>query len=151
MNEFWRWAGSIPWYASIPILAILNACPIVVLSLRYARSNREMLHAERLRAIEAGLPWQEPESVSESAQPGAKFMHNAFWISFWVVVTVPGAAFSAASAVTTEFHIAIGIAAWSAAAVASVAAVVCATTLMIYARSRQEPRDNNLAKPREPT
>jgi hypothetical protein len=104
-----------------------------------------------MNAIEAGLPWQEPESVSESAQPGAKFMHNAFWISFWVVVTVPGAAFSAASAVTTDFHIAIGIAAWGAAALASVAAVVCVTTLMIYSRSCQEPRDSYSAKPRKPT
>ncbi len=151
MNEFWGWAGSIPWYAWIAIVAILGACAIVVLSLRYARANRELLHAERMNAIEAGLPWQEPESVSESAQPGAKFMHNAFWISFWVVVTVPGAAFSAASAVTTDFHIAIGIAAWGAAALASVAAVVCVTTLMIYSRSCQEPRDSYSAKPRKPT
>ena len=120
---------------------------ILVLSLRYARASRELLHTERVRAIEAGLLWEEPES----AKAGAKFMHNAFWISFWVVVTVPGAAFSAASAVATEFHVAIGIAAWSAAAVASVAAVVCATTLMIYARSRPETRDTYSAKPRKPS
>ncbi len=159
MNEFWGWAGSIPWYAWIAIVAILGVCAIVVLSLRHARVKRELLHAERIRAIEAGLPWQEPESAPKVApqvsekhkSPGAKFMHNAYWISFWVVVTVPGVAFSAASAVTTEFHIAIGIAAWGAAALASVAAVVCVTTLMIYSRSCQEPRDSYSAKPRKPT
>ena len=132
------------------IVAILGGCAIVVLSLRHARAKRELLHAERIRAIEAGLPWESPPlspaTKPESAQPpGAKFMHNAFWISFWIVSGVPGAAFSAASAATKEFHadqLAIGIAAWSAAAVASVAAVVCATTLMIYSRSRQEPRDS---------
>ena len=150
MNEFWRWAGSIPSTAWITTIAILGGCTIVVtivvLSLRHARANRELLHAERISAIEAGLPWQEPESASAVPPPaGAKFMHNAFWISFWIVSGVPGAAFSAASAATKEFHadqLAIGIAAWSAAAVASVAAVVCATTLMIYSRSRQEPRDS---------
>ena len=162
MNEFWRWAGSIPWFGWIPIVAILGVCAIVVLSLRYARAKRELLHAERIRAIEAGLPWQEPESAPEVApqvsekhkSPGAKFMHNAFWISFWIVSGVPGAAFSAASAATQKLHVeqlAIGIAAWSAAAVASVAAVVCATTLMIYSRSRLEPRDSYSAKPRKPT
>ncbi len=138
----------------ITILAILGGCTIVVtivvLSLRHARAVRELSHAERIRAIEAGLPWEEPES----AQAGAKFMHNAFWISFWVVVTVPGAAFSAASAVTKEFHVdqlAIGIAAWSAAALASVAAVVCATTLMVYSRSHQESRDSDSTQPRKLT
>ena len=119
---------------------------ILALSFRYARANRELLHAERIRAIDAGFPWEEPES----AQAGAKFMHN----SFWIVVGVPGAAFSAASAATKQFHVeqlAIGIAAWSAAAVASVAAVVCATTLMIYSRSRQEPRDTYSERHRKPT
>lgn len=138
MNEFWSWFGSIPWYAWIPILGILSACPIVALSLRHARSNRELLHAERMRAIEAGIPWQEPEA--ESDKPGAKFMHNAFWISFWLVVSVPGAAFSGASAATNEVdQSAISIIAWIAAALVSIAAVVGAATLMIYARSHQDP------------
>ncbi len=142
MNEFWSWFGTIPWFAWIPILAILNACPIVVLLLRHARNNRELLHAERIRAIEAGLPWQEPEP--ESAKPGAKFVHNAFWISFWLVVSVPSAAFSGASAGTKYAdQLAIAIAAWSAAGLASIAAVAGAATLMIYARSRQEPRDSS--------
>lgn len=81
-------------------------------------------------------------------------MYNAYWISFWVAVSIPGAAFSAASAATKERYVeqlALGIAAWSAAAVASAAAVVCATTRMIYARSRQEPRDSYSAKSRKPT
>ena len=148
MNEFWSWFGSIPWFAWIPILAILGGCPILILSLHHARANRELLHAERLRAIEVGLPWQEPES----AKPGAKFMHNAFWISFWLVVSVPSAALSGASAGTKYAdQLAIVVAVWSAAALASIAAVVCATTLMIYARSRQEPRDSYSAKPRKPT
>ena len=138
MNEFWSWFGSIPWFAWIPILAILCACPIVVLSLRHARINREMLHTERIHAIDAGLPYAE----AESARAGAKFMHNAFWISFWVVVSVPSAAFSAASAGTKYTdQLAIVAVVWTAAALASVAAVVCVTVLMIYSRSRQEPRD----------
>ncbi len=141
MNDFGSWFGSIPWFAWIPILAILGGCPIVVLSLRHARNNRELLHAERLRAIESGLPWQEPEP--ESAKPGAKFVHNAFWISFWLVVSVPSAALSGASASTKYAdQLAIVIATWSAAVLASIAAVAGATTMMIYARSRQIPRDS---------
>lgn len=141
MNEFWDWASSIPWYAWIVAVGILVGCVIVILSLRHARASREMLHAERTSAIEAGLPvWEE----AESAKHGSKFMHNAFWISFWLVVSVPGAAFSGASAGTKYVdQLAISIAAWSAAALVSIAAVISAVTLMIYARSRQEPRDNN--------
>ncbi len=142
MNEFWSWFGSIPWFAWIPILAILSACPIVALSLGHARTKRELLHAERIRAIEAGLPWQEPEQ--ESAKSGAKFMHNAFWISFWLVFTVPGAAFSGASSGTKYVdHLAIAIAAWSAAGLASIAAVGCATkarTRSFWSAIRATPR-----------
>lgn len=142
MNEFWSWFGSIPWFAWIPILAILSACPIVALSLRHARTNRELLHAERMRAIEAGMPWQDSEA--ESDKPGAKFMHNAFWISFWLVVSVPGAAFSGVSSGTKYVdQPAIAIIAWIAAALVSIAAVAGAATLMIYARSRPESRDKN--------
>lgn len=160
MNEFWRWVGSIPWGVWITIVALLGVWTIVVLLIRYARAKRELLHAERIRAIEAGLPWQEPKSAQpesaqpESAEPGAKFMHNAFWISFWVVVSVPSASFSAAATATKELHVdqlALGIAAWSAAALVSVAAVVCATTLMIYSRSRRESRDSDSTNPRKPT
>ncbi len=144
MNEFWHWAEAIPWYAWLAIAAVAGACIIVTLSLRHARANRELLHTERPRAIEAGLPTEDPETI----HAGAKFMHNAFWISFWLIVTVPGAAFSAASAVTTEFgadHLALTIAIFSVATLASIAAVGGALALMIYSRTHHESSDQNSA------
>ena len=47
MNEFWRWAGSIPWFAWIPIVAILGGT---------ATSITKMIinHRERMERIRAG-------------------------------------------------------------------------------------------------
>ncbi len=106
-----------------------------VLLLRHLRFTREKLHAERLKMIDAGYPLEEPESTKRPQQ----FMHNAFWISFWMVALVPSAAFSAAAGATDRRELAgYLIAIWIGASVASVAAVVCATILMIYSRCSRE-------------
>jgi hypothetical protein len=47
MNEFWRWAASIPWFAWIAIIAILCGC---------ATSMTKMIinHLERMERISRG-------------------------------------------------------------------------------------------------
>ncbi|MCH5373643.1 MAG: hypothetical protein JJ992_06675 [Planctomycetes bacterium] len=64
-------------------------------------------------------------------------MHNAFWISFWMVFMVPGGAFSAAATATERGveHVGVMLAIWISAAAASVASVICATVLMVHSRS----------------
>ena len=107
----------------------------IVLLLRHLRFTREKLHNERLKMIEAGYPLEEAESTKRRQQ----FMHNAFWISFWMVALVPSAAFSAAATATDRRELAgYIIAIWIGASVASVAAVVCASVLMICSRCSRE-------------
>ena len=124
------------WIA-ILVPAVFSALLVlfIVLLLRHLRFTREKLHDERLKMIEAGYPLEEPEST----QRRQRYMHNAFWISFWMVALVPSAAFSAATAATDRRELAgYIIAIWIGASAASVAAVICATVLMICSRCKWE-------------
>src|SRR5439155_23675908 len=97
--------------------------------------HRKLLHAERMRAIETGHPL---DMLDPGAQQ-AKYMHNAFWISFWLGFGVPAAAFGSAfesSSHLSGSHI-LGVVAWSGAALASIVAVACSTALMVHSRSGQ--------------
>ena len=85
--------------------------------------------------IEAGYPLEEAESTKRRQQ----YMHNAFWISFWMVFLVPSAAFSAAAMATDQRELAgYIIAIWIGASAASIAAVVCAAVSMICSRDSRE-------------
>lgn len=129
-------------FSLIPLVALLVVAAVgallilvIVLSLRHLRFTREKLHAERLKMIEAGYPLEEAESTKRRQQ----YMHNAFWISFWMVALVPSAAFSAAATATDRRELAgYIIAIWIGASAASVAAVVCAAVLMICSRCSRE-------------
>lgn len=62
-------------------------------------------------------------------------MHNAFWISFWMVALVP----SAAATATERRELAGYITTiWIGASAASAATVVCAAVLMICSRCSRE-------------
>jgi len=126
----------------LPTILLAFVVLVVIISLRYARFAREKLHAERLKMIEAGFPVDEPEQTKRQQQ----FMHNAFWISFWLVAFVPLVAFSAAATASDYSELAgFVIAIWIAASIASVAAVVSAAVLMIFSRSKRE--DDSEARP----
>lgn len=119
--------------------AVLFVFMITIMLFRQATENRKLLHAERMRSLEAGIPLNPPEQINVQA----KFMHNAFWISFWIVFGVPSAAFSAASAASHENgSLGLRIVIWIGSALASIAAVVCATILMIHSRGgSQKPAE----------
>ena len=89
--------------------------------------------------IDTGYPLEEPASTKRQQT----YMHNAYWISFWMVFAVPSSAFSAAAAATARGqHGGFLLTIWLGAAAASIAAVVCATVVMIYSRSRSEDEDD---------
>jgi hypothetical protein len=123
----------------LPIAVSALFILFMVVLLRHLRFNREKLHAERLKMIDTGYPLEEPESTKRQQ----KYMHNAFWISFWMVFGVPFSAFSAAAAATAKGqHSGYLLTIWVGASAASIAAVVCAAVLMIHSRSRQEEDDD---------
>jgi hypothetical protein len=66
--------------------------------MRHSRRNRELLHTERMRALELGQPasFSEPDKLQE------KYAHNAFWIAFWIGAGVPMVAAGAAAQVMTR-------------------------------------------------
>jgi hypothetical protein len=124
------------WVAilSVAVVVLFVGVLSLVMLFRQVRSSRQLLHAERMRSLEAGLPLEAPEE----AKLQSKFQHNAFWISFWMVFTVPPAALSAASASTqTNEYLALSIVIWITAGAVGIAAVVCAAVLMIYSRGRK--------------
>jgi hypothetical protein len=123
----------------VPAVSCAFVVSIIVLVLRHLRFTREKMHDERLKMIESGYPLEEPESTKRQQ----KYMHNAFWISFWMVFLVPSAAFSSAASATDRVeHLGYLLAIWIGASVASVAAVVCAAVLMMYSRSSREDEDD---------
>ena len=136
-------------FSLMPLIGLIVATAVcaltilfIVLFLRHLRFTREKLHAERLKMIEAGYPLEEAESTKRRQQ----YMHNAFWISFWMVFLVPSTAFSAAATATDRRELeGYTIAIWISASAASVAAVVCAAVLMISSRcSREDVGDGQM-------
>ncbi len=121
--------------ASVAAVLGLIAFFVVVL-FRHLQSVRQLTHLERMRMLEDGFPIEAPAETKAHA----KFMHNAFWISFWLVFSVPAAALSAASGATSAVNGSTTLLAviWSAAGAASIAAVGCATWLMIHTKPGKE-------------
>jgi hypothetical protein len=83
--------------------------------------------------VELGQPLNESPAIKSRE----KYMHNAFWISFWMVIAVPGGSISAAAAAAdkTQQQPALAYVIWGIAGATSIAAVGCATVLMLYSRS----------------
>src|ERR1700730_11994159 len=106
---------------------------LVWMLMRHSRKNRELLHKERMKALELG----QPAGFSEPDKLQANYAHNAFWIAFWIGAGLPAAVAWAAAYVMIQPHLqelGIVIAMWSSVAVVSIASVVCATVLMVSAR-----------------
>lgn len=119
----------------------------LVIILRFAQAGRQLQHAERMKAIEAGFPLEDTVAMKASE----KYMHNAFWISFWLGLGVPMVAFGAASSAERVItgNLGLGIAVWTGAALASIAGVVSAVVLMIFSRTKQADDASSIAvKPR---
>jgi hypothetical protein len=115
---------------------VLLAVVFLVLILRHLRNSRQLRHLEQMRSLELGHPLTPPDPTKLDQ----KYMHNAFWIAFWLVVAVPSATFSGAASamVKTGNSSTWGLVIWIAAGLASVAAVICATVLMIHSRRSTE-------------
>lgn len=140
---FWTAVGLIVGVLLLLVFVIL--CGMI---LHHLRRSRECLHAERLRALEVGhsATFAEPEKSRE------KYLHNAFWIAFWMGAGVPIAVAWAAASVTMQENVRTGVVltVWISAAVIGVTGVLCATVLMGIAR-RLDPGEEQTAcrKPAE--
>jgi hypothetical protein len=135
------------WVAVLSVSVVIIFLGVLFLRaiFRQIGSSRDLLHAERMRSLEAGFPLEAPEQ----ARLPAKFQHNAFWIAFWMVFMVPSAALSAASASTqTNVAFSLSIVIWIAASAVAIAAVVCALVLMIYSRGRKADYADGLLMPK---
>ena len=100
---------------------------------RQMRKSRELLHLERMKSLEMGRSI----GPSEAEKCQSKYLHNVFWICFWIGAVVPIAATSAASSVMIQTKVqefGIVLAVWICVAVISIASVVCGTALMISSR-----------------
>lgn len=113
-----------PSFAAITgmVVAVISLLVLVptYLALRHARRQREMEHAERLRALELGHPL--PGSYPKPPSPAG------VRIGLWVPLGVFGIAFIAAG---PGQH---SVGPWVAAAVVGTTAVVCGTVLTLIQR-----------------
>ena len=111
-------------FASVAVLMIVVALP-VVLSMRHAAKDRELLHAERLRALETGRP-----------MPGETVSHNATVATgggVWDPICVFG----------------IALAAWISAGCVGVTGVICGTVLTLH-NAMREGRATDQPSPAKP-
>jgi hypothetical protein len=123
------------WFPIIAIVAIalLFIGVLAWLGIRQAAKSRDLEHLQRMKALELGRP----TGPSETEKCQNKYLHNIFWIAFWIGAGVPIAAASGASSVMIQTHLqdfGIILAMWICVAVISVASVVCAAVLMISTR-----------------
>jgi hypothetical protein len=121
------------------IAILLLVVFFLVLLFRHLTSVRQLTHAERVKTLDAGFPLEPAEELKAHG----KYMHNAFWISFWMVFSVPAAALSAASTASAKVNESTVLMAiiWTGGATASIAAIAGATVLMLSTRSRKEDSD----------
>lgn len=113
-------------FASVAVLMIVVALP-VVLSMRHAAKDRELLHAERLKALETGRPMP-GESASRGSAGGAG-------VGVWVPICVFGIALAATQ--HSENSQAIGVAVWISAGCVGVTGVICGTILTLNNAMRE--------------
>jgi formate hydrogenlyase subunit 3/multisubunit Na+/H+ antiporter MnhD subunit len=112
------------------------------LIIRQVAKSRELSHLERMKALELG----QAIGPSEAEKCQSKYLHNVFWICFWLGAGVPIAATSAASSVMIQTNLheySVIVAIWICVAVISVASVVCAAILMISSRHWSSKRDKD--------
>jgi len=117
---------------------IVVALP-VVLSMRHAAKDRELLHAERLRALETGRP-----------MPGETVSHNATGatgVGVWVPICVFGIALAATQGSVDSR--AADVAAWISAGCVGVTGVICGTVLTLH-NAMREGRATDQTSPAKP-
>ena len=108
-------------FASVAVLMIVVALP-VVLSMRQAAKDRELLHAERLKALEMGRPLPGEATTQSSA--------GATGVGVWVPICAFGIALAATQ--HSENSQAADFAAWISAGCVGVTGVICGTILTLH-------------------
>lgn len=121
--------------ATVIIAGVLLALMIVVglpvvLSMRHARRERELEHAERMKSLELGRPLP-----GEKAELASAPMNKCLGIAIWVPLGALGIAMAATANPMTAATSSEGI--WLAAGAVGVAGVICGTILAL----RIPPRD----------
>ena len=125
-----------------PLLLLGVAAALVVLLglgliflrvMRYLQRGRELLHQERMKALELG----QATGLPDTGDLQEKYAHNAFCIACWMGAGVPTAVAWAAAWVAAygdpqaTAHVRT---IWICVAVIGVASVVCATVVAVKAR-----------------
>ncbi len=113
---------------------------------RHAAKSRQFSHLERMKSLDVGKPIDAIDAPVPDDQQN-KFLHNAFWIAFWVGAVVPMSAISAASSIIIQGHVqefSLVLAIWICVAVISVSSVTSATALMVRCREPKGEKQINI-------
>ncbi|MGO8746857.1 MAG: hypothetical protein ACLQNE_12785 [Thermoguttaceae bacterium] len=124
-------------FAVVAGLCLIAACAALGMVLRFLRLRCQLSHIERMKALESGIP--APTSGTPDHSP--TLFSGAVRVAFWMGGVFPLGAIWAAAWATSAQERGLGhvLTAWIAALLACVAAVVCATVILI--RLRPRPND----------
>jgi len=110
-------------------------------AMKMSERSRELQHAERVKAIECGQPWQDPTPQPE------KSLGSRFWICFWIMLF--GAAIPFSSVPSSLTHMkdvpnSVMLVAYISAAIAAATASICSAAIMCHApkNTASEQRDD---------
>lgn len=102
---------------------------------------QEMLHEERMKAIEAGLPLPADSAESDDQTIEQMRLHHALWLAFWTLAFGAGVPFWSVSAFLNshpDMDRNVSVAALVAAALASMTACICSAVVMTHKRKDAE-------------
>ncbi len=124
-------------FAAVVGLCLIAACTALGMVLRFLRLRCQLSHIERMKALESGIP----APGSSPSEHAPTLSSSAVRVAFWMGGVFPLGAIWAAAWATSAEERGLGhvLTAWIAALLACVAAVVCATVILI--RLRPRPND----------
>jgi hypothetical protein len=123
------------WLLGCAVFLLLVGMPPLWLYLHHRRRGRELLHLERMQAIQAGVPVAlgRPDRALDDARKMQDRRHGrASAVAFWVGGAVPLTCVVAAGLVSEQpdGNFGMSLAAWIAAMVLGLGGIICATVLM---------------------
>lgn len=109
-------------------------------AMKISEHSRELQHAERVKAIECGQPWQDPPAPTEQS------LGSRFWTSFWIMLfaaAIPFSSVPSSLAHMKDVSDSVMLAAYISVGVAAATASVSSVIIMCYVPKKSSSDQGN--------